>query len=166
MGHRTHAAQLLFVFVFSTVALTAHAAVYRCGTSYQDTPCAGGSTIEAEDPRSSEQQTEAARAVQKDAAMAETLRKQRVQQEAVEAKQQQAAQTSRAVQSIHQAWQFHSKQTAPALQAGLHPLPLLSKQRCRGLKACRCQDSPAKATHRPIAPPLSPVIRRRGSWCG
>ena len=92
MGHRTHAAQLLFVFVLSTSALTAHAAVYRCGTSYQDTPCAGGSTIEAEDPRSSEQQTEAARAVQKDAAMAETLRKQRVQQEAVEAKQQQAAQ--------------------------------------------------------------------------
>ena len=92
MGHRTHAAQLLFVFVLSTFALTAHAAVYRCGTSYQDTPCAGGSTIEAEDPRSAQQQLEAARAVQKDAAMAETLRKQRVQQEAVEAKQQQAAQ--------------------------------------------------------------------------
>ena len=92
MGHRTHAAQLLFVFVLSTSALTAHAAVYRCGTSYQDTPCAGGSTIEAEDPRSPQQQSEAARAVQKDAAMAEALRKQRVQQEAVEAKQQQAAQ--------------------------------------------------------------------------
>ena len=91
MGHRTHAAQLLFVFVLSTFALTAHAAVYRCGTSYQDTPCAGGSTIEAEDPRSAQQQLEAARAVQKDAAMAEALRKQRVQQEAVEAKQQQAA---------------------------------------------------------------------------
>ena len=92
MGHRTHAAQLLFVFVLSTSALTAHAAVYRCGTSYQDTPCAGGSTIEAEDPRSAQQQLEAARAVQNDAAMAEALRKQRVQQEAVEAKQQQAAQ--------------------------------------------------------------------------
>ena len=92
MGHRTHAAQLLFVFVLSTFALTAHAAVYRCGTSYQDTPCAGGSTIEAEDPRSPQQQSEAARAVQNDATMAEALRKQRVQQEAVEAKQQQAAQ--------------------------------------------------------------------------
>ena len=92
MGHRTHAAQLLFVFVLSTFALTAHAAVYRCGTSYQDTPCAGGSTIEAEDPRSAQQQLEAARAVQNDATMAEALRKQRVQQEAVEAKQQQAAQ--------------------------------------------------------------------------
>ena len=91
MGHITHAAQLLFVFVLSTSALTAHAAVYRCGASYQDTPCAGGSTIEAEDPRSAQQQLEAARAVQKDAAMAEALRKQRVQQEAVEAKQQQAA---------------------------------------------------------------------------
>ena len=46
MGHRTHAAQLLFVLVFSTAALTAHAAVYRCGAIYQDTPCAGGSTIQ------------------------------------------------------------------------------------------------------------------------
>ena len=92
MGHRTHAAQLLFVFVLSTFALTAHAAVYRCGASYQDTPCAGGSTIDAEDPRSAQQQLEAARAVQNDAAMAKALRKQRVQQEAVEAKQQQAAQ--------------------------------------------------------------------------
>ena len=92
MGHRTHAAQLLFVFFLSTSALIAQAAIYRCGASYQDTPCAGGSTIDAEDPRSAQQQLEAARAVQNDAAMAETLRKQRVQQEAVEAKQQQAAQ--------------------------------------------------------------------------
>lgn len=73
MGHRTHAAQLLFVFVFSTSALAAHAVVYRCGTSYQDTPCAGGSAIDAEEPRSEQQQAEAARAVQKDAAMAEAL---------------------------------------------------------------------------------------------
>ena len=92
MGHRTHAAQLLFVFVLSTSALTAHAAVYRCGVSYQDTPCAGGNTIEAEDPRSPQQQLEAARAVQKDAAMGEALQKQRIQQEAQQAKQQQAAQ--------------------------------------------------------------------------
>ena len=92
MGHRTHAAQLLFVFVLSTCALTAHAAVYRCGTSYQDTPCAGGSTIRAEDPRSAQQQSEAARAVQNDAAMGDALQKQRIQQDAQQAKQQQAAQ--------------------------------------------------------------------------
>ena len=92
MGHRTHAAQLLFVFVSSTCALSAQAAVYRCGANYQDTPCAGGSTIEAEDPRSPEQQAETARVVQKDAAMAEAMKKQRIQQEALQAKQQQAAQ--------------------------------------------------------------------------
>jgi preprotein translocase subunit SecF len=92
MGQRTHAAQLLFVFVFSTAALTAQAAVYRCGAVYQDTPCAGGSTIEAEDPRSPQQKAEAARVVQQDAATAELLRKQRIQQEAEQAKQQQAAQ--------------------------------------------------------------------------
>ena len=91
MGHRTHAAQLLFVFVSSTFALTAQAAVYRCGTSYQDTPCAGGSAIQAEDPRTPQQQREAARAAQQDAAMADALEKQRVQQEAQWAKQQKAA---------------------------------------------------------------------------
>ena len=91
MGHRTHTAQLLFVFVLSTVALTAHATVYRCGTSYQDTPCAGGSTSEAEDRRSAQQALEAARAVQKDAAMGDALQRQRIQQEAQQAKQQQAA---------------------------------------------------------------------------
>ena len=92
MGHRTHAAQLLFVFVLSITALTAHAAVYRCGANYQDTPCAGGSTIEAEDRRTAQQQLEAARVVQQDAATAEVLRKQRIRQEAEQAKQQQAAQ--------------------------------------------------------------------------
>jgi len=92
MGHRTHAAQLLFVFVLSITALTAHAAVYRCGANYQDTPCAGGSTIEAEDRRTAQQQLEAARVVQQDAATAELLRKQRIRQEAEQAKQQQAAQ--------------------------------------------------------------------------
>jgi preprotein translocase subunit SecF len=101
MGHRTHAAQLLFVFVLSTSALIAQAAIYRCGANYQDTPCAGGRTIEAEDARSAQQQQdarsaqqqqEAARAVQKDAAMGEALRKQRIQEEAQQAKQQQAAQ--------------------------------------------------------------------------
>ena len=92
MGHRTHAAQLLFVLVVSTAALTAQAAVYRCGAIYQDTPCAGGTTIQAEDPRSAQQQSEAARAVQNDAAIAEALKTQRTKQEALQAKQQQAAQ--------------------------------------------------------------------------
>ena len=92
MGHRTHAAQLLFVFVLVIPALTAHASVYRCGANYQDTPCAGGIAIQAEDPRSPQQQAETARAVQKDAAMAEAMKKQRIQQEALQAEQQQEAQ--------------------------------------------------------------------------
>jgi len=50
------------------------AAVYRCGAIYQDTPCTGGSTIQAEDPRSAQQQSEGAGAVQNDAAMAEAER--------------------------------------------------------------------------------------------
>jgi len=54
--------------------------------------CAGCSTIQAEDRRSAQQQSEGAGAVQNDAAMGEALRKQRIQQEAQEAKRQQAAQ--------------------------------------------------------------------------
>ena len=91
MGHRTHAAQLLFVFVVSIFGPNTRAAVYRCGANYQDMPCAGGNTIQADDPRTPQQQLEAARAVQKDAAMAEALKTQRMQQEAQRAKQQQAA---------------------------------------------------------------------------
>ena len=119
MGHRTHAAQLLFVFVLSTSALTAHAAVYRCGASYQDTPCAGGSTIEAEDPRSAQQQSEAARAVQNDATMAEALRKQRVQQEAVEAKQQQAAQKAYIAQEAEAAKEAKAQAALAAKAQGI-----------------------------------------------
>jgi len=105
MGHRTHAAQLLFVFGASTFAVSAHAAVYRCGAVYQDTPCAGGSTIQAEDPRSAQQQSEAARAVQSEAAMAEALKAQRVKQEALQAKQQQAAQKTHLAQEAEAAKQ-------------------------------------------------------------
>lgn len=114
MGHRTHAAQLLFVFVLSTSALTAHAAVYRCGASYQDTPCAGGTTIEAEDPRSAQQQLEAARAVQNDAAMGEALQKQRIQQEAQQAKQQQAAQKAYRAQEAEAAKEAKAQATLAA----------------------------------------------------
>jgi len=116
MGHRTHAAQLLFVFVVGIPALTAHAAVYRCGANYQDTPCAGGIAIQAEDPRSPEQQAETARVVQKDAAMAEAMKKQRIQQEALQAKQQQAAQKIQRAQEAEAAKEAKA-QAALAAQA-------------------------------------------------
>ena len=108
MGYRTHAAQLLFVFVASPFALSAHAAVYRCGAVYQDTPCAGGSTIQAEDPRTPQQRSEAARAVQNDAAIAEALKTQRMKQEALQAKQQQAT------QKIHLAQEAETAKEAKA----------------------------------------------------
>lgn len=91
MGHRTQTFKTLCACAVCLFALSARATVYRCGNTYQDTSCAGGKAVQAEDPRTPQQQREAARAAQQDAAMADALEKQRVQQEAQWAKQHQAA---------------------------------------------------------------------------
>jgi hypothetical protein len=95
MGHRSRAAMLLTACFVLLLALNAQATVYRCGNTYQDAPCAGGRLVQAEDPRTPQQQLETARAVEKDAAMADALQAQRAQQEAQWAKQRQAAEKVR-----------------------------------------------------------------------
>jgi len=144
MGHRSRAAQLLFVFVLFITALNAHAAVYRCGASYQDTPCAGGSTIQAEDPRSAQQQLEAARAVQNDAAVGEALRKQRIQQEAQQAKQQQAAQKAYRAQEAEAAKEAKA-QAAMAAKAEAERQKALKPRTITTRKAPLPKASAAKA---------------------
>ena len=144
MGHRTHAAQLLFVFVLSITALTAHAAVYRCGANYQDTPCAGGSTIEAEDRRTAQQQLEAARVVQQDAATAEVLRKQRIRQEAEQAKQQQAAQKAYLAQEAEAAKEVKA-QAALAAKAEAERQKELKPRKVTARKTPAPKASAAKA---------------------
>lgn len=52
---------------------TAGTPVYRCGNSYGSTPCPGGSTVDAADPRSAEQRRQAEAVKQRDAAMADQL---------------------------------------------------------------------------------------------
>ena len=144
MGHRTHAAQLLFVFGLSTFALTAHAAVYRCGANYQDTPCAGGSNIQAEDPRTPQQRAEAARAVQNDAAMAEALKTQRVKEEALQAKQQQAAQKAYLAQEAEAAKEAKA-QAALAAQAEAERQKALKPRKITTRKTPLPKASAAKA---------------------
>lgn len=141
MGARTHAASLLVVFFLCAAA---HAAVYRCGTRYQDTPCAGASTIQAEDPRTPQQQLEAARAVQQDAALANALEKQRLQRETQQARQQQAAYRAHLAQEAEAAKQAKA-QAALDAKAEAERQKELSPHKITTRKAPLPKASAAKA---------------------
>ena len=59
--------------------------VYRCGTTYSSTPCAAdASVLDAQDSRTPEQRAQTAAGVQKEAKLAKTLEKERLQREAQE----------------------------------------------------------------------------------
>ncbi|MBQ0958140.1 hypothetical protein KAK06_04145 [Ideonella sp. 4Y11] len=59
----------------------AQAEVYRCGSSYQDSPCAGGRTVDVDDARSPEQRAEARERLQQEQARAKALATERHAQE-------------------------------------------------------------------------------------
>ena len=54
-------------------AAAQNAPVYRCGSSYQAQPCAGGVAVDAADPRSDAQRREAEAVRQRDAALARQM---------------------------------------------------------------------------------------------
>ncbi|WP_298931466.1 hypothetical protein [uncultured Ramlibacter sp.] len=56
--------------------------VYKCGHSYSQQPCAGGSAVQAGDARSPEQKAQADAATRRDAKTADAMEKERVKQEA------------------------------------------------------------------------------------
>lgn len=56
--------------------------VYRCGTSYSQTPCAGAVSVEVDDARSPLQKAQADQAITRDVAAANTLEKARLKEEA------------------------------------------------------------------------------------
>lgn len=55
--------------------------VFRCGNSYAQQPCAGGSAVDASDPRSPDQAAVAGKVAAGDAKRAEALEKARLAQE-------------------------------------------------------------------------------------
>jgi hypothetical protein len=69
------------------IAICAHWAsadaqiVYRCGASYSNQPCAGASTVLADDPRSASQRVQNEAATKRDARLAAVMEKERVRQE-------------------------------------------------------------------------------------
>ena len=54
---------------------------YRCGNSYSQQPCPGGTVVDTADPRTSAQKTQAEQATQRDAKLASELEKSRLQKE-------------------------------------------------------------------------------------
>ena len=55
--------------------------VYRCGGSYSNTPCPGGTVVPADDPRSAAQRAQTDAATRRDAKSAQVLEHERLKQE-------------------------------------------------------------------------------------
>ncbi|OGA98703.1 MAG: hypothetical protein A3E25_20690 [Burkholderiales bacterium RIFCSPHIGHO2_12_FULL_69_20] len=53
------------------------AGVYRCGSSYSDAPCPGGTAVSADDPRSAAQLQQAQEVKRRETALADRLRAER-----------------------------------------------------------------------------------------
>jgi hypothetical protein len=64
------------------IAPAAAQAVYRCGNSYSQQPCAGGSPVETQDARSASQRAQTTQAAQRDAKAASAMEKDRLKNEA------------------------------------------------------------------------------------
>jgi hypothetical protein len=56
--------------------------IYRCGDSYSQQPCAGGSQVQAADPRSAGQRSQTSAAARADAKAADAMEKARLKEEA------------------------------------------------------------------------------------
>jgi hypothetical protein len=65
--------------------------VYRCGTSYSQSPCPAGVAIAVDDPRTAQQKQETEAAVRRDAKTADSMEKSRLKQEAMDRPAQLAA---------------------------------------------------------------------------
>ena len=72
----------LAVLLAAWLAPLAAQNVYRCGDSYSQQPCPGGTIIEAQDERSAGQRAQTSQAAQRDAKTADAMEKARLKEEA------------------------------------------------------------------------------------
>lgn len=56
--------------------------IYRCGDTYTQQPCPGGSVVQASDPRSASQRSQTSQAARRDAKLADAMEKARLKEEA------------------------------------------------------------------------------------
>ncbi|NML13402.1 hypothetical protein [Azohydromonas caseinilytica] len=81
---------MLLALLLAAAAAAPAQGVYRCGPEgreYRQTPCPGGQAVDAADPRSEEQRREAAQLTQREATLAQSLRRDREAQVARTARQ-------------------------------------------------------------------------------
>jgi hypothetical protein len=68
--------------LLALVAGTAHAqAVYRCGSEYSQKPCAGATSVAADDPRTASEAKQATAQTQRNAKLANQMEKERLAEE-------------------------------------------------------------------------------------
>jgi hypothetical protein len=67
---------------WAAMAAESSAGVWRCGNSYSDRPCVGGSLLDAGDPRTEQQRREADRIAREARALAENMERERLLLEA------------------------------------------------------------------------------------
>ena len=74
--------QFLYLLAAACVAPAAAQGIYRCGDSYSQQPCAGGTMVEVQDERSAVQRSQTSLAAERDAKTADAMEKARVKEEA------------------------------------------------------------------------------------
>ena len=72
----------LYLLAAACVAPAAAENIYRCGDSYSQRPCPGGTVVEVEDERSAVQRSQTSLAAQRDARIADAMEKARLKEEA------------------------------------------------------------------------------------
>jgi len=74
----------LFPYLLAAVCVEPATAqnIYRCGDSYSQRPCPGGTVVEAKDERNAGQRSQTSQAAQRDARMADAMEKARLKEEA------------------------------------------------------------------------------------
>jgi len=72
----------LLLLAAACVVPAAAQGIYRCGDSYSQQPCPGGSVVEAQDERSAVQRSQTSLAAERDAKTADAMGKARLKEEA------------------------------------------------------------------------------------
>lgn len=81
---------ILALLVAMAADTAAAQAVYRCGNSYSQTPCANGTLVPTEDPRSQAQRQQAKEALAQDRQLAKEMETSRQKEEALAFQREQA----------------------------------------------------------------------------
>ena len=119
---KTLLSSLLAITALSLCTSLQAQTVYRCGSSYSQTPCPGGSTVDATDSRTPEQRKAHEASVKLEKRTGDTMEKNRLKEEAVvrkETEQENKAQreADKAAQKTAEKKKNSGKEKIPAYRA-------------------------------------------------